>query len=619
MEDAKRGKYSQCVNMFIWQGYTQREAEIACGSYLADEEISPSDNFNTLFVDSLQREHPQWPYDKIVAMTNAYDGSTKKDAIKTSGLSSVVERSTSLSLSRFTSLIKAIRTRAGLKVGAMGMLPQKTSLPMKNLNRLQTKMEKIVTEESKNLTEEQFEQRKQYAKYMRKADAEEELSDEDYINTLENLYDAIIEYYPELPEKEAIDRAFMPPQGDKAWIMSDEAQIISINDGLNNIIKAPIILAKEMIQEYTTEKGEKELHYKPYGELRDAALLAQSNGPLDIIIEHQDVYDDEKVIGYVKNIKAHDSTKTIRGTGYFHEAKLPDGLKQMISDGKIISVSIGFLAILGDGGEWNGKKYKHIQQNIILRHLAVCLDSIPRCPKGVCGINLKDSNNDIKKIYSIINKDSYYYNICNIIKDSKKETNNKNIIDINKEKSKTMQTDADKEGHIAATEPDDLEAILKRLRMLLAGNPDLKSNASARILAALGIKNKSDDKMDEKEFQDAISVKDSEIEKLAKDFADAKASIKAFEEKERASLMIKIKKFGDKYSDEELLKEDLKGLEKIADAASRFAPSDKSPEIIPVAPKGDKDEMEKDLKDAERIDPFSIYDDVNKEFDLSGL
>jgi len=642
IEDAKRGKYNKCIKGKIWEGFSQHEAETACAKYLEDDDSSP-DEFNLLFTDTLDRkegesdneclsrkisiiskEHPEWKHEKVVAVGHAYCGLSKGDAIKSLSVGSIVKRSTSLSLSKFSTLIKAMKTRkkGGLKVGGMGMIPQNISLPMKNLNRLQTKMEKVVTAESKLLTAEQFEQRKQYAKYMRKQDAdlsdEPDLSDEEYIDTLETLYDSIIEYYPELTPEEAVDRAFMPPQGDKAWIMSDEAEIISINDGLNNIIKAPIILAKEMVQEYRNEKGEIEFHFKPYDELKDAAILAEENGPLDIIIEHQDIYDDDKVIGYVKNIKAHDDSKTIRGMGYFHEAKLPDGLKQMIKNGEIISVSIGFLAILGDGGEWMGQIYQHKQQNIILRHLAVCLESIPRCPADVCGINLKDSNNENKKIYSIINKDSYYYNICNIVRDSKKETNNKNIIDTNLEK-KTMQTDADKEGHIAATEPDDLEAILVRLRMLLAGNIDLEY-AAPRILAALGINKKSDSKMDEKEFQDAISLKDSELGKIQKDFEDAKAKIKVFEEEKRKNLISNIKKFAaDKFSDEELAKEELKSLEKIADAVLRFAPSEKAPPILPITPKGDKDEMEKQIKDGVRIDPFSIYDDVNKEFNMDGL
>ena len=181
-----------------------------------------------------------------------------------------------------------------------------------------------------------------------------------------------------------------------------------------------------------------------------------------------------------------------------------------------------------------------------------------------------------------------------------------------------MQTDSDKEGHIAATEPEDLEAILKRLRILMAGTME-KGNAIARILAALGIKNKSDNEMDEKEFQDAIKLKESEIESLKKDFEDAQAKIKIFEEKERVNFIKVIKKFGDKYSDEELEKMNLKSLEDTAEAVVRFAPSETKTEVIPVANKGDKKEMEKELDKSERIDFSRVFEDVNKEFNMSGI
>ena len=78
-----------------------------------------------------------------------------------------------------------------------------------------------------------------------------------------------------------------------------------------------------------------------------------------------------------------------------------------------------------------------------------------------------------------------------------------------------------------------------------------------------------------------------------------------------------MEKFGDKFSDEELEKMDLKSLEDTANAVIRFAPSDEEPTKIPVAPKDDKKELE-DKLGAERIDPTKIFEDVNKEFNLEG-
>ncbi len=644
MEDAKRGKYDKCVKQKLWEGYSRHEAESACSKLLGDA-TGNSNDINVDFVDSkdgqtcvkkkvniFANEHPDWSHSKCVAAAHGHCGLSDANITSSSAISmgSIIERARSLSLSKFSTLIKAIKTRAGLKVGGMGILPQEISLPMKNLNRLQTKMEKQVTEESKNLTMEQYEQRKQYAKYMRKDSADlPDLTDEEFVYELENLYDGIVDYYPNLPFEEAIDRAFEPPQGDNAWIMSNESEIVSMNDGLNNIIKAPIILAKEMVQRYTLDGGIDEFHFKPYSELRLAAERAKENGPLDIIIEHQDWYDTENIIGVVKNIRADDRTRTIRGMGYFYEGKLPDGLKQMITDGEIISVSIGFLAKLGDAGNWNGLDYKHRQTDIILRHLAVCLESVARCPPGMCGVNLKDSETANNKIFTIIKDENYYYNICKIFTDSKKETNNKINIEKNLSKIETMQTDSTQggtapspenvKGKIAADEPDDLEAILTRLRILMHGTME-QENATARILAALGIKNKSDSEMEDKELQDAIKLKESELEELKVKLNDANVLIGQFEEKEKLNHIKTIKKFGDKYSEEELLKEDLKSLEKIADAVSRFAPSDAKPDVVPVANKDDKTKLEDDVKKGgKRIDFSKVFDDVKENFDMSGI
>jgi len=64
----------------------------------------------------LNKEHPDWDHKTLIAMTEA---NSIKDAGETS-MSSVLERSTSLSLSRFSTLIKAIKTRHSLKAPHMG-------------------------------------------------------------------------------------------------------------------------------------------------------------------------------------------------------------------------------------------------------------------------------------------------------------------------------------------------------------------------------------------------------------------------------------------------------------------------------------------------------------------
>ena len=158
--DARRGKYDTCVKRRMFEGYSRHEAETTCSKFLSDANDS-EDEFNLLFVDGedaydiVKKLNPDWSHEKIVAMAEAYTSLPREDAIE---LSTIIKRSRSLSLAKFSTLIKNIKTRIGLKAPHMGILPQKTMLPMKNLNRLQTKLEKTVTQEQKWLTAEQYEQ-----------------------------------------------------------------------------------------------------------------------------------------------------------------------------------------------------------------------------------------------------------------------------------------------------------------------------------------------------------------------------------------------------------------------------------------------------------------------------
>ena len=109
-------------------------------------------------------------------------------------------------------------------------------------------------------------------------------------------------------------------------------------------------------------------------------------------------------------------------------------------------------------------------------------------------------------------------------------------------------------------------------------------------------------------------------EELTEMLKVADSKIKSFEEKERINYIKIIKKFGDKYSDQELEKKDLKDLEVIVDACSRFhdISEDKSkdkPETIPIGHKTPKE----DLKVEGRIDFANAFADVSEDFDMGGV
>ena len=111
-EDAKRGKYHNCKKQLLFQGYSEREAEIACAKWLVDEfvQFDPKpNNIDLMFgtdtkkdkeclnkkISIFAHEHPEWSHDKVVAAAHGYCGLSKKDdAIE---LSEVIQRSKSLS------------------------------------------------------------------------------------------------------------------------------------------------------------------------------------------------------------------------------------------------------------------------------------------------------------------------------------------------------------------------------------------------------------------------------------------------------------------------------------------------------------------------------------------
>ena len=80
-------------------------------------------------------------------------------------------------------------------------------------------------------------------------------------------------------------------------------------------------------------------------------------------------------------------------------------------------------------------------------------------------------------------------------------------------------------------------------------------------------------------------------------------------------LITKIKKFGNKYTDEELQEKNIETLNIIADAFSKFEPSNEEPDKIPMKGADSKEELEEKIK-GKRIDFSKVFDDVNKEFGL---
>jgi len=105
-----------------------------------------------------------------------------------------------------------------------------------------------------------------------------------------------------------------------------------------------------------------------------------------------------------------------------------------------------------------------------------------------------------------------------------------------------------------------------------------------------------------------------ENEKLLKELADAKVKIAELESYKRQNLIEEIKKFGNKYSDDELIAKDSEILEEILDAVKRYAKRTEAvSDNIPIVPD------EKVMPTSHKIDFAHVFDDVLKEFNMTNI
>jgi len=415
----------------------------------------------------------------------------------------------------------------------------------------------------------------------------------------------------------------MMKKPDSMWV-NDLIYIDKANTSLNNIIKAPIILAREMTQEYRFEHHDgsitTEIHYKPYSELQAAVDRCPKEIPM--LIEHHDSWEDDQIIGYVKDIIADDKLKAIRGMGYFQTSKCPEVLLLRLKLLEKIGVSIGFMANLGDAGVFDGILYDHTQIDIELEHLAILLKDNGRCPLDQCGVNIKTDKDAVEiPQFTIINKDNYYVNIGQFLEseETRKGKNFKNI-------KKVIEMDdnfADpKSGKISGEEPKDLETMLTRLRKYMAGELELEKRnfANKKIQEILHMTDKDaekstlkgEDDMDQKEFESAIAAKDTKIDELS-------AYVKE-------SLISEIKKFTTDNQQAKFKLEDqcVTKLKTIRDIVVTYDISDEEPTVIPITPKVDVKDDDLDEKDksdvkVKKYDVVEINAKINEEFDLTGL
>lgn len=374
-----------------------------------------------------------------------------------------------------------------------------------------------------------------------------------------------------------------------SWMREDI--VFDSGNQLNNVIKVPVILAKEMIQLY---KNGTEKHFKPYDELIKSIELQDE---LPIIIEHKR-WGQEDVVGYVRELKKNDENRDIRGMAYITNSKLPEGLSDRLTKRIVVPVSIGFWADLGDAGEFDGEKYDHIQRDLVMNHLAICVNSIPRCPAGVCGLNLDSEESTLITEERLIKKGNHYYSI---FKDDleEKEKNIKiqeigdnmgDIRNFEEEKYHDLPHNNPKSTapskQIATANPASL-AVLKTLLDWCQYFPDGQMrNDAIGLLQSLMYK--EEPKMGDSE---KVTELESRIRKLEDSLKIKDEKILEFEEEKKTELIDSIKKFSI-WEDSELVEKNLHDLKIIYDTVSKFEPNMAKPKKAPPEKKNSTEEME---------------------------
>lgn len=627
MDEGKSKESAKKICGYIKSKYGDAEGKERLTEIISKLDSEASDNCVSRKISIMSDEHPEWSHDKVVAAAHGWcrkhGDSIRKDA---GGKSKVVkagelERISNISLRKFVGTIRNIKTEKSMKVGHMGILPFRTFLPMKSLNKLQTKLEKLLTAEQKFLTHEQLAQRSRYIGLMKKEDSKPSVGD-----LIDDFCTAVVKEHPKI-EKDQVFTALMNKMEDNRdnYFINSTSEMRKINDKLNNIIKAPVVLAREMVQKY---KGGAEKHFKPYEELKKSV---QGVDKLPIVIEHQDNISQRNRVGYVKEIRADPDLRAIKGTVYLTEGKLPDTVVKKLDGNVVVPVSIGFFSKLGDGGEWEGQHYDYTQEKIILDHLAVCVDTVARCPTGYCGIGLDSKDENENHEFTFKSKDNYYINICELLSDSKEKKEDK------QEKTKLNDDNMKKDSEFV---PKDLKAFMHWIKRFVNfddegdATPEPKNARVKRILNAFKNDSKEGESPEEQdtgpdEYSDSqmdkeeLEQKDSKIKELQdslagkmEDLSEAEERIKELEEEKRQNLLDKIDRFaGNKFEDGELEDKKVDELEIIYDSVSRFEPSNEKPSVIPVEGKENKEDMEDSLGNR-RFDPRELHKDVNKDFNL---
>jgi len=419
----------------------------------------------------------------------------------------------------------------------------------------------------------------------------------------------LMEKHEDMPRDQAIAKAYnMCDTGETksdtiAWLTED-SEFGTVNK-LNNVLKIPVILAREMVQGY----GEKK-HFKPYDELVKAI---DSLEDLPVIIEHKNWTDDD-VVGYVKEFKSDDDDRSIKGVAYLTEGSLPEAIADTLKKNMVVPISIGFWADLQEGGEFNGEKYDSTQRNMALNHLAICIRSIARCPPNKCGLNLDSEESPEMLEDTLIKKGNQYYYIFK--EENEKIIQNQEIGD-NMGDIRNFPTDQTyipidennptstaPSGQLATAGKDILSALSKLIDFTgYISKADIRQDAEDLLLSLIN-SIKDGEKMGDNE---ELTKLESRINQLEDSIKEKDEVISKYEEEKKAALIDSIKKFT-VFEDGELEGKCVNELAIISDTVSKFEPSMAKPKTLPKK----EQTKQESIADA-RLSPYVFGRDGFKE------
>jgi hypothetical protein len=227
--------------------------------------------------------------------------------------------------------------------------------------------------------------------------------------------------------------------------------------------------------------------------------------------------------------------------------------------------------------------------------LAICINSIARCPPEECGLNL-DSEfiQDAQSAQSstLKTEDTEYYYILNksvgdadLDKVNKPPTTAKAHIKEGKDLTRILADLREFLGIIPPDQRDDAENIFLSLVEQLIGEEEMKEDSEVQDKIATLMSKIA-------ELEDSLKKKEESLSKTSEKIED-------FEPKIRKQYMDNIKKFSS-LKDEDLKKLSTERLEMMSDAYIHLKPSEKSPKKLPKEKEGKED------SEIKRIDPWSI-------------